>query len=108
MYILPKKRLIINHWHKLKTSCIIDFFDAQSDTFEFWQLFNSIFKYMKAIIKYFEECLHELRQVRWPTQKQAVKISIITSIFVVASSLFIGLLDSFLIKVLPKILDKIF
>jgi len=52
------------------------------------------------MIKYFSECLHELRQVAWPTKNQAIKISTITIIFVFSSALIIGLLDSILTKLL--------
>lgn len=55
---------------------------------------------MKAIKKYIDECVHELRQVTWPTKNQAIRISIITMIFVVASAVLIGLLDLILTKLI--------
>ena len=43
--------------------------------------------------KYLSEAVHELHQVKWPTKNHAVKISIITGIFVVASTVIIAAVD---------------
>ncbi len=48
---------------------------------------------MKSVKNYFQEAIHELRQVQWPTKNQTIRISVITIIFVFASAILIGLLD---------------
>lgn len=48
---------------------------------------------MNAVIRYFQESIEELRKVRWPTRRQAVRLSLITVIFVLVTSAFFGLTD---------------
>ncbi len=50
--------------------------------------------------KYIEEATHELRQVKWPTKNHAVKISIITGIFVIVSTVLVALVDFSVSKIL--------
>lgn len=48
---------------------------------------------MNSIIRYVRESLEELRQVRWPTQQQAVRLTVIVIGFIIVSSLFFGIID---------------
>jgi preprotein translocase SecE subunit len=56
-------------------------------------------RYMRALLQYFQEAIHELRQVKWPTQQHAVRISIITVIFVITSMFIVGVFDLTLSKI---------
>jgi len=51
---------------------------------------------MSAISEYFRGAIHELRNVTWPTQKQAIRLSVITIGFVLVGALFFGLFDALL------------
>jgi preprotein translocase SecE subunit len=42
---------------------------------------------------YFRGAVSELKQVRWPTRQQAVRLSIITIIFTFATSFAYGVVD---------------
>ncbi len=46
------------------------------------------------MITYFRESLEELRQVRWPTQQQSVRLTAIVIGFLAVSAIFFGLVDS--------------
>lgn len=48
---------------------------------------------MNSIVTYFRESLEELRHVRWPTQKQAVRLTGIVVVFIIVTSLAFGILD---------------
>lgn len=48
---------------------------------------------MSTIVTYFRESLEELRQVRWPTQQQAIRLTVIVIGFIIATSLFFGVVD---------------
>lgn len=48
---------------------------------------------MNSIVSYVRESLTELRQVRWPTQQQAIRLTVIVIGFIIASSLFFGIVD---------------
>ena len=48
---------------------------------------------MQAIFDYFNGSLEELRLVRWPTQQQAIRLSVIVLVFIIASAAAFGLLD---------------
>lgn len=48
---------------------------------------------MNTLVTYFRESLEELRQVRWPTQQQAVRLTVIVIGFIIVSSLFFGIVD---------------
>ncbi len=48
---------------------------------------------MNTLVTYFRESLEELRQVRWPTQQQAVRLTVIVIGFIIVSSLFFGVVD---------------
>ncbi|OGJ66121.1 preprotein translocase subunit SecE [Candidatus Peribacteria bacterium RIFCSPLOWO2_01_FULL_51_18] len=49
---------------------------------------------MKALLSYFRESLTELRLVRWPTQQQAIRLTIIVMIFIAVNSIFFGITDA--------------
>ncbi len=51
---------------------------------------------MKSVVLYFKGAVHELKNVTWPTQKQAIRLSIITIGFVLGGALLFGVLDGFL------------
>ena len=55
---------------------------------------------MNMIMSYINESLEELRQVRWPTQQQAVRLSTIVIGFIIVTSLFFGLVDTVLSEVI--------
>ena len=55
---------------------------------------------MNAITTYINESLEELRQVRWPTQQQAVRLSVIVIGFIAVSALFFGFADTVLSEVI--------
>lgn len=48
---------------------------------------------MNAISTYVRESLEELRHVRWPTQQQAIRLTVIVIGFIAASSVFFGIID---------------
>jgi preprotein translocase SecE subunit len=55
---------------------------------------------MKTIVTYVRESLEELRQVRWPTQQQAVRLTVIVVAFIALTSIFFGLVDAFINQVI--------
>lgn len=55
---------------------------------------------MNAILQYIQGSLEELRLVRWPTQQQAVRLTIIVIAFIAASSAFFGIVDAVLVEVI--------
>ena len=48
---------------------------------------------LTAATDYFRGALAELRQVRWPTRKQAVRLSIIVIAFTFAAAAVYGIVD---------------
>ncbi len=48
---------------------------------------------MSTITTYVRESLQELRQVRWPTQQQAIRLTVIVIGFIIVASLFFGIVD---------------
>jgi preprotein translocase SecE subunit len=46
-----------------------------------------------AIVGYLRNALLELRQVRWPTRNQAVRLSTIVILFTFATALAYGIVD---------------
>ncbi len=54
---------------------------------------------------YFRGALAELRAVRWPTRKQAVRLSIITIIFTFATSIAYGVVDFILGRIVAFLLQ---
>lgn len=55
---------------------------------------------MKRIKKYISEAIGELRRVQTPTKNHAIRISIITAIFIVSSAIIITVVDLTLSKLL--------
>lgn len=55
---------------------------------------------MSTVTAYFRESLEELRQVRWPTQQQAIRLTTITIGFLVVASVFFGVVDAALSEVI--------
>ena len=51
---------------------------------------------MNAIVEYFTGSLEELRHVRWPTQQQAIRLTVIVVVFILVMSLFFGFVDAFI------------
>ncbi len=49
---------------------------------------------MNAILTYFRESLEELRLVRWPTQQQAVRLTVIATVFIALNAAFFGFVDA--------------
>jgi len=49
---------------------------------------------MNAIVTYFRESLEELRLVRWPTQQQAVRLTVIATVFIALNATFFGFVDA--------------
>jgi preprotein translocase subunit SecE len=60
---------------------------------------------MNAISKYINDALEELRQVRWPTRNQAIRLSSIVVAFTFLSAAFFGLIDFGLSEALQYILS---
>jgi preprotein translocase subunit SecE len=50
-------------------------------------------KQSNSIKAYFKDSFEELRKVTWPTNEQAVRLTIITLVFSMFVALFFGLLD---------------
>ena len=55
---------------------------------------------MNAITRYFRESLEELRQVRWPTQQQAIQLTAITIGFIIVCAAFFGSVDALITEIL--------
>lgn len=60
---------------------------------------------MQPIITFVQDAIVELRQVRWPTRQQAVRLSIIVIAFTLASTVALGALDFGLSELLRKLLS---
>lgn len=48
---------------------------------------------MNALTSYFRESLNELKLVTWPKQEDLLRLTIITVVFVLITSVLLGLLD---------------
>lgn len=55
---------------------------------------------MTALIQYIRGSLEELHLVRWPTQQQAVRLTLIVIGFIAVTAAFFGLVDAFLVEVI--------
>lgn len=53
---------------------------------------------MNTVKKYFRDSLKEFNNVTWPTQNQAIRISVIVLVFIVVSAAVLGLVDQLLSK----------
>ena len=61
---------------------------------------------MNAITTYINEAIAELHQVRWPTRRQAIRLSIIVLAFTIVSSLIFGVLDMALSQLVRFLLSS--
>ncbi len=48
---------------------------------------------MKKLKNYFLDSFRELNHVTWPTQKQAIRMTVIVIGFIIVAALFLGLTD---------------
>lgn len=60
---------------------------------------------MNAIANYINDSLSELRQVRWPTRQQAIRLSLIVIVFTAISSIVFGVIDYGLSQVVSFLLS---
>ncbi len=60
---------------------------------------------MQQIITFFQDAVVELRQVRWPTRHQAIRLSIIVLAFTFACTALLGAVDFGLAQLLKQILS---
>jgi len=51
---------------------------------------------MQAIINYFKNSIQEFNAITWPTQKQAVRISMVVIVFMAVSAAILGSIDQLL------------
>jgi preprotein translocase subunit SecE len=59
---------------------------------------------MNALMNYFRDSVSELHQIRWPTQRQAVRLTVITIVFIIVTSLFFGVMDAGLTQIIRSTL----
>lgn len=59
---------------------------------------------MSAISTYIQDSITELRLVRWPTQRQAIRLTVITIIFLIVTSIFFGVIDAGLTQIIRSTL----
>lgn len=59
---------------------------------------------MSAFLRYFQDSLAELHQVRWPTRQQAIRLTVISIVFIFASSAALGLVDAALTQIIRSTL----
>ncbi len=55
---------------------------------------------MNSLSVYIRESLEELRLVRWPTQQQAIRLTLIVVGFIAVSAAFFGLIDAGLFELI--------
>ncbi len=55
---------------------------------------------MNAIVSYITGSLEELRQVRWPTQQQAIRLTVIVIGFIAVTAAAFGLIDGLLTQII--------
>lgn len=60
---------------------------------------------MNSILTFVQDSIVELRQVRWPTRQQAIRLSIIVLVFTLASTVVLGAIDFGLSELLKRILS---
>lgn len=60
---------------------------------------------MNALTAYFRESIEELRQVRWPTRQQAIRLSAVVIIFTGVCAAFFGLVDFGLSEIIQFLLS---
>lgn len=55
---------------------------------------------MNAVTEYINGSLEELRQVRWPTQQQAIRLTLIVVGFIAVTAASFGLVDGLLTQII--------
>lgn len=60
---------------------------------------------MNALIQYFNDSIEELRLVRWPTRRQAVKLSVIVLGFTAGCAIIFGFVDFILSEAVSALLN---
>ena len=60
---------------------------------------------MNALINYINESLEELRHVRWPTRRQAIRFSAVVIAFTGISALVFGIIDIGLSELMKLLLS---
>jgi len=59
---------------------------------------------MSAFTLYIRDSLIELRQVRWPTRQQSIRLTIIVVIFIAVTAAGFGLIDALLTQIIRSTL----
>lgn len=59
---------------------------------------------MQQIVSFVQNSIVELRQVRWPTRQQAVRLSIVVLAFTLTCTVLLGIVDFGLSELLKNIL----
>lgn len=62
---------------------------------------------MNQIIKYIKATLRELRQVHWPTRKQAINYTILVVIISTIVALYVGAFDYVFSQIISTIISVI-
>lgn len=62
---------------------------------------------MSTFLQYLRDSLQELHQVRWPTRRQAVRLSLIVTVFCLATSAFFGIIDFGLAEAVKALLTTV-
>lgn len=55
---------------------------------------------MNVFMNYINGSLEELRQVRWPTQQQAIRLTVIVIGFIAVTAASFGLIDGLLTQII--------
>jgi len=59
---------------------------------------------MNAITTFLRDAVAELHLVRWPTQRQAVRLTLITIVFLIVTSALFGVIDAALTQIIRSTL----
>ena len=54
---------------------------------------------MNILTTYLRESLEELHQVRWPTQQQAIRLTVIVTVFIAINAAVFGLIDATFVEI---------
>jgi preprotein translocase SecE subunit len=63
--------------------------------------------HMNRIATFLTDAVAELHQVRWPTRQQALRLSIIVTVFVIATTAVFGGVDFILANVVSLLLPRV-
>ena len=64
---------------------------------------GSSVKYFQMAVQFLRECKVELKKVKWPTRKELVASTAVVIVLVLVVSLFLGLIDIGLIRIIRGI-----